>query len=101
MRRLIPFDAGLLGYDYSIGKYRPASVRRALVVFAVFSMGCILHHQFFRATRSANCRAGAGGSEFSVARTRDQVIIDHAGRLHMGVDDRGADEAETAMLEFL
>ena len=29
------------------------------------------------------------------------MVVDHAGRLHVRVDDRGADEAEAALLEIL
>src|SRR5437763_14584650 len=35
-------------------------------------------------------------TEFRVSRTRHQVIIDHADRLHQRVADRGADEFESA-----
>jgi hypothetical protein len=36
-----------------------------------------------------------------VAEAGDEVIVDHAGRLHEGVHDRRADEAETAPCEVL
>src|SRR6266480_5795105 len=35
-------------------------------------------------------------TEFHVSRTRHQMIVDHAGRLHQRVADRGADEFESA-----
>src|SRR5437764_5246820 len=36
------------------------------------------------------------GTEFCVSRTCHQMIVDHAGRLHQRVADRGADEFESA-----
>src|SRR5215471_2971976 len=38
---------------------------------------------------------------FLVAIATGDVVVDHAGRLHVRVDDRAADEAEAALLELL
>ncbi len=43
----------------------------------------------------------ATSGELGVARATDEVVVDHAGGLHVGVHDGGADEAKAAPLELL
>lgn len=45
---------------------------------------------------TVSCERGAGG----VARTIEEMIVDHAGGLHVGVDNGRADETETAPLQI-
>src|SRR5258708_105010 len=42
-----------------------------------------------------------GPLHLAVSETVDQVIVHHPDRLHVGVDDGRADEAEPALLEIL
>src|SRR6266498_2328771 len=42
-------------------------------------------------------QAATHGAKVRVSRTCDEVIVDHAGRLHQSVADRGADELESAI----
>ena len=39
--------------------------------------------------------------DLPVAETVDHVIVDHAGGLHVGVDDGGADEVESPLFQVL
>src|SRR5690606_4846670 len=45
--------------------------------------------------------ASCQGGNLLVAEAARQVVVDHAGRLHVRVHDRAADEAEAALPEVL
>src|SRR5581483_7896926 len=51
--------------------------------------------------RSGHVYRGQLGDEFGVAEAGHDVVVDHARRLHEGVTDRRADEAEAAALQIL
>src|SRR5947209_8433428 len=53
--------------------------------------------------RSARCRHSGFslGVADTVAPAIDEMIVDHADRLHKGIDDRGATEFETARFQIL
>src|SRR5689334_1038801 len=56
------------------------------------------------APASGAARPPAGSwvsSQLPVAKTAGEVVVDHAGRLHEGIADRGADKAKTAPAEVL
>src|SRR5258706_8554061 len=46
-------------------------------------------------------RASVVPQQLAVSETIDKVIVHHPDRLHVGVDDGGADEAESAFLQIL
>ena len=49
----------------------------------------------YRATSSARAQI----ADFPVSKTVRSVVVDHAGGLHVGINDRGPDKTETAPLE--
>src|SRR6476646_1133471 len=51
--------------------------------------------------QGANRRALAVLQQLTIAEAVDQMIVNHPDRLHVGVDDGRADEAEAALLQVL
>ena len=57
------------------------------------------NHASVRASRPFLCRRP--WQNLSITETVDEVIVHHADRLHVRINDRGADEAESPALEIL
>src|SRR5260370_1355118 len=56
-------------------------------------------------TADMTCRSSRGSTiairrDFAIAEAAGQVIVDHADRLHVRIDDRRADEAEPSALQI-
>src|SRR5216683_4135131 len=52
-------------------------------------------------TRTLSSSAPQARGDLPITETIDEVIVYHSNRLHVRIDDRGADEAESPVLEVL
>src|SRR6476661_7771923 len=50
---------------------------------------------------SCRVRQPLGFLNFPISKAIDQMVVDHADRLHVGVNHRRSDEAESALLQIL
>src|SRR5580700_694013 len=96
-RRVRVFGAALVEntaeYDIAAKTY-PGTAGRTLCEIRCGTQSCI-HDGNLSATRDSSL-APRCAAEFRVSRTRYQVIVDHAGRLHQRIADRRAHKLESS-----